>query len=195
MPDPVSFDEPDLRPAAFNTSELIDRDPESFYHDEELKQELAEVRKKRLKKNPRAYAGGWAYGRATECYDGDDSEFYDGAQTDLALAKLKELKNLHQPFYMAVGYYRPHLPFVAPKKYWDLYDRNKLPLAPNPFLPQNAPLYAMNSAYELKACYDLQWVKHPSAERLPEKTARRLKHGYYASVSFVDACFGKLISG
>lgn len=195
MPDPVSFDEPDLRPAAFNTPELIDRDPESFYHDEGLKQELAEVRKQRLKKNPLAYAGGWAYGRATECYDGDDNEFYDGAQTDLALEKLKELGNHHQPFYMALGYYRPHLPFVAPKKYWDLYDRNKLPPAPNPYLPKNAPLYAINSAYELTGCYDLQWVKHPSVEKLPEKTARRLKHGYYASVSFVDACFGKLISG
>jgi len=195
MPDPVSFDEPDLRPTAFNTPELRDRDPESFYHDEELKRELAEVRKQRLAENPNAYAGGWAYGRATECYDGPDSEFYDGAQTDLALNKLKELKGRKEPFYLAVGYYRPHLPFVSPKKYWDLYDRQKLSLAPNPFLPKNAPLYAMNSAYELTGCYDLEWVKHPSIEKLPEDTARRLKHGYYASVSFVDACFGRLMDG
>ncbi|MHC4179035.1 MAG: sulfatase/phosphatase domain-containing protein, partial [Planctomycetota bacterium] len=54
---------------------------------------------------------------------------------------------------------------------------------------------AMNSAYELKGCYDLEYVKHPSVSRLSEETARRLKHGYYASVSFVDGCLGKLMKG
>ena len=54
---------------------------------------------------------------------------------------------------------------------------------------------AMNSGYELKGCYDLEYVKHPSVSGLSEETARRLKHGYYASVSFVDACFGKLMQG
>jgi arylsulfatase A-like enzyme len=195
MPDPVSFDEPDLRPEEYNTPELIDRDPESFYYDEELKKELAEVRERRLEKNPNAYAGGWAYGRSWEASEAPDSAFYDGAQTDLALRTLKELKAGHQPFYMALGYYRPHLPFVAPKKYWDLYDRDKLSMADNPFLPKNSPVMAMNSAYELTGCYDLEWVKHPSVERLPEETARLLKHGYYASVSYVDACFGRLMAG
>lgn len=195
MPDPVSFDEPDLRPDKFSTPELIDRDPESFYHDEELKKEQAEVRKQRLEKNPNAYADGWAYGRSWEIYDAADNEFYDGAQTDLALNTLRRLKEKNQPFYLALGYYRPHLPFVAPKKYWDLYDRNEISPAPNPFLPENSPIMAMNSAYELTGCYDLEWVKHPSVEKLPEETARLLKHGYYASVSFVDACFGKLING
>ena len=151
MPDPVSFDEPDLRPPEYATAQLIDRDPESFYYDEGLKAELATVREQRLTKNPNAYAGGWAY--------------------------------------------RPHLPFVAPQKYWDLYDRNTLPLAPNPHLPENAPPMAMDSGYELKGCYDLEWVKHPALERLPAETARLLKHGYYASVSYVDACFGRLMDG
>ena len=62
MPDRVSFDEPDLRPAKYMTPELIDREPESFYHDEGLNKELAEVRKRRLAKNPKKYADGWAYG-------------------------------------------------------------------------------------------------------------------------------------
>ncbi len=195
MPDRVSFDEPDLRPAAYNTQELIDRDPESFYYDEELKRELAKVREKRIQKNPNAYAGGWAYGRSTECAVAPDNALYDGAQTDLALEKLKQLRKKREPFYLAVGYYRPHLPFVAPKKYWDLYDREKLSLADNPFLPKNSPVMAINSAYELTACYDLEYVKHPSVFQLSEKTARLLKHGYYASVSYADACFGKLMDG
>ena len=193
MPDRVSFVEPDLRPARYMTPEMIDRDPESFYHDEELNKELAQVRQRRLEKNPNAYAGGWAYGKSTESFDAPDNQFYDGAQTELAIETLKRLKTKQQPFFLAVGYYRPHLPFVAPKKYWDLYDPEKLKMAPNPFLPKDSPIMAMNSMYELKACYDLEYVKHPAESRLTEAEARRLKHGYYASVSFVDACVGKLI--
>jgi len=99
MPDRVSFDEPDLRPEAYNTPELIDRDPESFYYDEGLKKELAEVRAERIKKNPNAYAGGWAYGRSYECSDAPDDAFYDGAQTSLALKILKRIKLKKQPFF------------------------------------------------------------------------------------------------
>ena len=195
MPDRVSFDEPDLRPAQYMTPELIDREPESFYHDEKLNEELAEVRKRRLERNANAYAGGWAYGRSTESFDAPDSKFYDGAQTDLAIETLERLKQKSQPFFLALGYYRPHLPFVAPTKYWELYDRNSISMARNPFLPRGSPVMAMNSAYELKGCYDLEHVKHPSVASLTEEEARLLKHGYYASVSFVDACFGKLMLG
>jgi len=177
------------------TPDMIDRDPESFYHDEKLNQELARVRQRRLGKNPNAYADGWAYGRSTESFDALDSEFHDGAQTDLALETLRRLKNQEQPFFLALGYYRPHLPFVAPKKYWDLYKRDRIPMASNPFLPTYSPIMAMNSAYELKGCYDLEHVQHPAVASVSEETARRLKHGYYASVSFVDACFGRLLNG
>lgn len=195
MPDRVSFDEPDLRPKKYMTPEMIDREPESFYHDEALNQELGRVRQQRLKKNPNAYAGGWAYGRSTESFDAPDHEFYDGAQTELAIETLSRLKDKRQPFFLALGYYRPHLPFVAPTKYWEMYDRESLSLASNPFLPKGSPVMAMNSAYELKGCYDLEHVKHPSVASLTESEARLLKHGYYASVSFVDACFGKLMRG
>jgi iduronate 2-sulfatase len=195
MPDRVSFDEPDLRPAKYMTAALIDREPESFYHDEGLNQELAQVRQRRLKRNPNAYADGWAYGRSTESFDAPDSEFYDGAQTELALETLKRLKEERKPFFLALGYYRPHLPFVAPKKYWDLYDRDQISMANNPFLPTYSPIMAMNSAYELGGCYDLEHVRHPAVSSVSEENARRLKHGYYASVSFVDACFGKLVNG
>jgi arylsulfatase A-like enzyme len=195
MPDRVSFDEPDLKPPEYMTEELIDRDPESFYYDEDLKKELAEVRLKRLERNPDSYADGWAYGRSWEASDAPDDAFYDGAQTTLAIEKLQELAKRGEPFYFALGYFRPHLPFVAPKKYWDLYDREQISPAPNPFLPEGAPPFAMNSQYELRGCYDLEWVKHPGEERLPEETARLLKHGYYASVSYIDASIGRLMQG
>jgi iduronate 2-sulfatase len=195
MPDRVSFDEPDLRPKKYMTAEMIDREPESFYHDDALNAELALVRQTRLQRNPNAYAGGWAYGRSTESFDAPDNEFYDGAQTDLAIETLGRLKEKKQPFFLALGYYRPHLPFVAPTRYWELYDRDELSMASNPYVPKHSPIMAMNSCYELKGCYDLEYVKHPSETQLSDETARLLKHGYYASVSFVDACFGELMRG
>lgn len=195
MPDVVSFDEPDLKPVEYMTPEMIDRDAESFYYDDELNAELAKVRQRRLAKKPYAYADGWAYGHSTESSVAPDNAFYDGAQTELAIETMKRLKDTDEPFFLALGYYRPHLPFVAPTKYWDLYDRETLSQASNPFLPRNSPVMAMNSAYELKACYDLEDTKHPAMGRLSEATARRLRHGYFASVSYVDACFAKLMKG
>ena len=82
---------------------------------------------------------------------------------------------------------------MAPKKYWDLYDRDKLSLASNPYLPIDSPVMAIGGQGELAACTDLEHVKHPSGFRLSEETARLLKHGYYASVSYVDACLGRLL--
>ena len=195
MPDRVSFDEPDLRPKKYMTADMIDRDPESFYHDETLIQELAQVRQRRLAKKPNAYADGWAYGRATESFDAPDTEFDDGAQTELAIDTLRGTEGRESTLLSCPGYYRPHLPFVAPKKYWDLYEREQISLARNPFLPTYSPVMAMNSAYELKGCYDLEHVQHPAVSSVSEETARRLKHGDYASVSFVDACFGRLVQG
>jgi len=194
MPDSISFDEPDLRPDEYKTADMIDRDAESFYYDDDIKKELAKVREERLRKNPNAYADGWAYGRVMEDSDAPDSAFYDGAQTDLALEVLKRLKDQDQPFFLSLGYFRPHLPFVAPRKYWDLYNRDSIPMATNPYLPINSPIMAINSTYELTGCYDM-YANHPSVYQQPEDTARMLKHGYYASVSYVDACFGKLMEG
>jgi arylsulfatase A-like enzyme len=195
MPDSVSWHEPDLRPRAFNTPELVDRDPESFYYDEGNIRELELVRQRRLERNPNAYAGGWAYGRCTEISDGPDDDFYDGAQTELALETLRRIADPDRPFFMALGYYRPHLPFAAPRRYWDLYDREKLSLAPNSFLPKDAPVMAADSNYELTGCYDMEFVDHPARFDMPEPLARKLKHGYYASVSYVDACLGRLLKG
>ena len=58
----------------------------------------------------------------------DDSGYVDGLTADLAIAKLKELKNREQPFFLGVGFFKPHLPFNSPKKYWDLYKRQDIHL-------------------------------------------------------------------
>ncbi len=131
--------------------------------------------------------------QATEAPDAPDDDYYDGAQTTWAVRKLAELKERGQPFFLGVGYYRPHLPFNAPKRYWDLYDRDSLPLAENDFVTRGAPGMAINNMRELRGYTDFRHRTHPAEGRLSEEEARRLKHGYLASVSYVDAQIGRLL--
>ncbi|MCA9732309.1 MAG: sulfatase [Deferribacteres bacterium] len=130
---------------------------------------------------------------ATENIDVPDDAYFDGAQADVAVKKLAELKKMDKPFFFGIGFYRPHLPFNAPKKYWDLYDRNRIPLAENDFLPENAPLMAINNMRELRGYADFKQVPKPHEGKLNEQDARLLKHGYLASVSYIDAQVGKLL--
>jgi iduronate 2-sulfatase len=131
-------------------------------------------------------------GPATEAYDASDELYLDAVVADMALKKLRELKR-KQPFFLGVGFYKPHLPFVAPKKYWDLYDREQIPPAVNDFLPEGAPHFAVNEMLEL-ACYEgLAGIPKPAQGKLPDSLARLLKHGYYACVSFIDAQVGRLL--
>jgi arylsulfatase A-like enzyme len=198
VPDSISFDEPDLRPEKYKTADMIDRDAESFHYDDEITARQIEIRAEMIRSRPgvKLYADGWGYGTSVESFDAPESEFYDGAQTDLALETIARLKEREEPFYLAIGYYRPHLPFVAPEKYWNLYNRDSISPATNNYTPIYAPGFAMNSMYELGNCYDMEGiVKHPLVGTLPDSIGRILKHGYYASVSFVDACFGKLMDG
>jgi arylsulfatase A-like enzyme len=83
---------------------------------------------------------------------------------------------------------KPHLPFISPSKYWDLYEPEKIQLAPNPFPPINAPDYAIIPGAELRS-YD----GVPAGRVLPDDYARQLKHGYYAAVSYMDAQVGRLL--
>ncbi len=134
----------------------------------------------------------------TERVDIDDSEHVDGAMTDQALAAMRELAGKDQPFFLAAGFVRPHLPFVVPRKYWDLYDPAKIVLAPNGYLPSGAPALAfgdrsMGGLYELRDYMDYRHVPSPFEGSLTEAEQRELKHGYYASVSFVDAQVGRLL--
>lgn len=92
-----------------------------------------------------------------------------------------------------MGYFRPHLPFSAPKKYWDLYNRDSISIPENNYLPEDSPVWAMNSMYELRGYSGFKHIKHPSENSFSEDTVRLLKHGYYASVSYVDACVGRLL--
>ncbi len=193
MPDSISWDEPDLRPAQYLRPEWLKRDGETFYVNKETQRLQKIKRDKKIAERPNYYADGWNNGPAWEWEDVHDTLYFDGAQTELAKRTLTRLAEKDQPFYLALGYFRPHLPFAVPLKYWNLYDRDSIPLASNPFIPKMSPIMSMNSMYELRGYDGFVNLKHPTENVMSEDTARILKHGYYASVSYVDAQFGKVI--
>jgi arylsulfatase A-like enzyme len=125
-------------------------------------------------------------GPAFEAADVADNVYPDGANTDHAIRELSRLKD--KPFFIAMGFYKPHLPFNSPKKYWDMYKPEDIKLADNPFIPKNAPTYATTNWGELRNYYGIP-KKGPCSDEL----ARQLIHGYYACVSYIDAQIGRLL--
>lgn len=128
-------------------------------------------------------------GPATEDAEVEDNAYHDGALADQAIDDLKRFAKSGEPFFMAVGFWKPHLPFNAPKKYWDLYREKDIDLADNPFKPKGAPDSAMHDFGELRSMYGDTPEKGP----IPDKLARRLIHGYLAAVSYTDAQINKLL--
>lgn len=128
-------------------------------------------------------------GPAYESPDVPDNAYADGKMTDEAVKKLGEFAQKKKPFFMAVGYHKPHLPFNAPKKYWDMYSTEGIELADNPFLPQNATEFTPYNFGELRNYYGIP----KNQEVLDDQLSRTLKHGYYACVSYIDALIDKLL--
>ncbi len=131
---------------------------------------------------------------ATEIVDMPEQEHIDVAIADQGLRAMRRIAKNDDPFFLAVGFVRPHLPFVVPRRYWDLYDRRQIPLAANPFIPRGAPPFALNTMYELRDYMDFAGTADPRAGSLSESQQRQLKHGYYAAVSMVDAQVGRLLA-
>ncbi len=125
---------------------------------------------------------------ASEAADVADDVYLDGLVCNAALAAIGEMQSKRQPFFLAVGFRKPHLPFCAPQKYWDLYDRRMIPLPKYDQHPRGAPELAVRSWMELEGYSDI-----PKNGELSEEKVRELRHGYYACVSYVDALFGRLM--
>lgn len=142
---------------------------------------------------PSAHEGGsrgaGVYGAATESADVPDDTYEDGLIAGEAVKKLAALKDGKSPFYLAVGFRCPHLPFVAPKKYWDRIDAAKLRLPESDSLPQGAPGAAGPGTDELRKYKGIPQGKAV----LGEEQKRHLMHGYYAATSYVDACVGRVL--
>jgi len=127
-------------------------------------------------------------GPILEMKDGPDNIYKDGKVAEKTIADLNRLKEKDEPFFLAAGFYKPHLPFNAPKKYFDLYSKDDLIIADNPEPPENAPKNAMHNFGELRAYKDI-----PETGPLSDSMNQLMVHGYYASLSYTDAQIGKVL--
>lgn len=124
----------------------------------------------------------------------DDHKLVDGARTNLTIEDLRRLGQAEKPFFLALGFIRPHLAWISPRKYWDLHDPKTLPVITDGEVTPHTPPYALSNSYELTHYMDLIDFPKPWDERRVSDTlARRLMHAYYASVSYVDAQIGRLL--
>lgn len=127
-----------------------------------------------------------------EMADVADNGYVDGLTAELAVDKINELSKKSEPFLLAVGFFKPHLPFNAPKKYWDLYDSKAISTAPFKGIPQNATAMSLHGSGEFNQ-YQLGDEKAGLERSVSDVYAQKLRHAYYACVSYTDAQVGKLI--
>ncbi|MCX6857457.1 MAG: sulfatase-like hydrolase/transferase, partial [Verrucomicrobia bacterium] len=105
-----------------------------------------------------------------------------------AIKRLQAFKQSGSPFFLALGFIKPHLPFNAPRKYWDMYQRSDFKVAPNQKLPEGAPSYAGHDSGELHAYADIA-----KGNPIPETKQLELLHGYHAAISYMDAQLGRVL--
>ena len=128
-------------------------------------------------------------GPAYERINVPDEAYKDGTTAVKTIDDLKKLKENGKPFFLAVGFLKPHLPFNAPEKYWALYNEADIDMPENIHKPKDAPDVSMHNWGELRAYYGI-----PAKGPLTDAMAKTLKHGYYACVSYTDAQIGKVLA-
>ncbi|MBC8041191.1 MAG: sulfatase [Opitutaceae bacterium] len=134
------------------------------------------------------------YFPSVEMADVPDDGYDDGALAKMAARTLETLAKKSEPFFLAVGFAKPHLPFVAPKKYWDLYNRERIDLAPFREHAEGAPKFSYHHSGELRGYSDIPGVPAKGGPLpLTDEKQRELIHGYYATTSYVDAQIGLVL--
>jgi iduronate 2-sulfatase len=128
-------------------------------------------------------------GAAYEMADVPDSTYADGLLADETIKRLRAAKEkANEPWFIALGFLKPHLPFCAPKKYWDLYERSSFQLPSLRTPPTGAPNYAPTNWGELRNYKDI-----PNRGALSDDESRALIHAYYACISYMDAQLGRVL--
>lgn len=121
-----------------------------------------------------------------ESPDVADNAMLDGKIADKAVSVMNEIKD--KPFFLAVGFHKPHMPWIAPKKYYDLYTDADIKLAEYQELPVGAPAFASNEAGEFRSYKGI-----PKEGPIPDTKQREAIHSYYACISYTDAQIGKIL--
>lgn len=167
----------------------------SYYQNPETKAQMEKLVAEAHSKGKKGKQRGYVFKRlkpSTESMDVSDEAYQDGLYTKEAIKRLAELSAGNKPFFLGIGYQKPHLPFIAPKKYWDLYDRNKIDLSGFRELSDGTPKIAYHSFGELRAFSDVD-NDLKVGDQLSEEKQRELIHGYMACVSYIDAQIGKVL--
>lgn len=128
----------------------------------------------------------WTKRNSWQAPDVPDNALQDGQVGDRAVEALRRLKD--KPFFLAVGFQKPHLPFTAPRRYFDLYDPDEIPVPKDQRPPLDWPNSAFTRWQELRGYTDI-----PRTGPLPDGKARELIHGYYAATSYMDAQAGRVL--
>jgi len=127
-------------------------------------------------------------GPATQRVDVPDEAYLDGRIAGAAIEAIQQRAKEKQPFFLAVGFWKPHLPFNAPQKYWDQYDDKETEQALKDLPSTEAPEIALHNSREIRSYADM-----PKQGEITSDQNRRLNHGYYAAISFLDAQIGKVL--
>ncbi|MBI9020634.1 MAG: sulfatase [Verrucomicrobia bacterium] len=188
--DPPSWSVPFMHDENLTYADGYDVPADLQYQAPEIHKAFAQVEKENIK--------GWKQKKdrlseldarpATECIDVPDDAYADGAMAAWSIEQMQKLIKEDHPFFITVGFKKPHLPFVAPKKYWDLYDRADIKPSPIQQAPEGAPAYAGHTWGEMRSYSDIPQLGPMPLDRHPE-----LIHAYYACVSYTDAQVGKLL--
>lgn len=143
------------------------------------------------KYGPNAPRNGLGKGPAYENADVADAFYEDGYNAELAIVTMKDMieKDTDKPFFLGMGMKKPHLDWLAPKKYWDLYNPDDIKLAEHTAAPENGATMGLHPSFELRARYGI-----PKKGSIDDEQARVLKHAYLACVSYIDAQIGKMIN-
>ena len=165
----------------------------------QAKEEVASKDKKKGKKEDEDEDGGGARGPAFESLDLPDNAYDDGVSALLAEKQIIKLTKANKPFFMAVGFRKPHLPFVSPKKYWDLYKREDMPIAEFQEHAANSKIFSYQYPGELTNYSGVkEFAKFDKNEAnefgLAIDKQKELVHAYYAAVSYTDAQVGILLN-
>ncbi len=164
----------------------------SWYHGEPYKHwfsKEAEEEMKRLKKLPPEKRPKLIRPAPFEAADEPDDSYPDGQTALKAIETLQRLKTMGKPFFLGVGFVKPHLPVTCPQKYWDLYPADTIKLPDNYYRTKGAPEAAFHNWYELRTYGGI-----PPKGEISDETAKKLIRGYRACISFVDVQIGRVLA-
>ncbi|MBC3759187.1 sulfatase [Hyunsoonleella sp. SJ7] len=166
------------------------KNPIGFALKENIEERFA-TRKTMMEKYGEVAKYGLAMGQAYESADVPDNTYHDGYNTELAIATMKEMlkSNPEKPFFLGLGFNKPHLNWVSPKKYWDLYNREDIKLSTQTKSPEKGAQVGLHPSFELRVRSGI-----PKKGKIKDSLAVTLKHAYLACISYVDAQIGKMIS-